>query len=196
MQTNLKDLSERLRSEYSKSKIIPPDNRLIRMSIGTGVDDKLIKEIKDACETIDSKSSEQFKKLLDVFLEILRDQPCFYQEEPVQKLRYSILECLLRTLPSQGANAEIPVKIIPAIIDLLRKDNEENAVLAAKILTDILKSVANPTHHQNYRLNFERDLRPLLEYLDERTKYFIVYLRFYHELSLHSSLETSRAVRA
>ncbi|KKP04788.1 transformation/transcription domain-associated protein [Trichoderma harzianum] len=82
------------------------------------------------------------KRLMPIFINILRG-PCIFQSvSPEQKLRNCILEVLHR-LPTNMAPTE-PFKpyaeeIVDLLMQLVRTDNEDNASLCVKITSDIMR---------------------------------------------------------
>ncbi|KAK4082839.1 uncharacterized protein Triagg1_1729 [Trichoderma aggressivum f. europaeum] len=82
------------------------------------------------------------KRLMPIFINILRG-PCIFQSNsPEQKLRNCILEVLHR-LPTNMAPTE-PFKpyaeeIVDLLMQLVRTDNEDNASLCVKITSDIMR---------------------------------------------------------
>ncbi|RCI15754.1 hypothetical protein L249_2056 [Ophiocordyceps polyrhachis-furcata BCC 54312] len=85
------------------------------------------------------------KRLIPIFLNILRG-PCIFQSNSSeQKLRHCILEVLHR-LPTQPAPTEpfepYAEEVCDLLMHLVRTDNEDNATLCVKITCDIMR-------HQN-----------------------------------------------
>ncbi|KAI0472046.1 FAT domain-containing protein [Xylariaceae sp. FL0804] len=81
-------------------------------------------------------------KTVPVFMTILKG-PCLFQStSPEQKLRSCILEILHR-LPTHQSSSEPYEKYAPEIVDLLinlvRTDNEDNATLCVKIISDVMR---------------------------------------------------------
>ncbi|KID86829.1 histone acetylase complex subunit [Metarhizium guizhouense ARSEF 977] len=82
------------------------------------------------------------KRLMPIFINILRG-PCIFQSNsPEQKLRHCILEVLHR-LPTSSAPVEpfepYAEEIVDLLMQLVRTDNEENATLCVKITSDIMR---------------------------------------------------------
>ncbi|POR36026.1 Transcription-associated protein 1 [Tolypocladium paradoxum] len=82
------------------------------------------------------------KRLMPIFINILRG-PCIFQSNsPEQKLRHCILEVLHR-LPTAPAPAEpfepYAEEICDLLMQLVRTDNEDNATLCVKITSDIMR---------------------------------------------------------
>ncbi|PHH60652.1 hypothetical protein CDD81_1373 [Ophiocordyceps australis] len=82
------------------------------------------------------------KRLMPVFINILRG-PCIYQSNsPEQKLRHCILEILHR-LPTAPAPTEpfepYAQETCELLMQLVRNDNEDNATLCVKITSDIMR---------------------------------------------------------
>ncbi|KAK0615854.1 hypothetical protein B0T17DRAFT_510419 [Bombardia bombarda] len=86
------------------------------------------------------------KRLMPAFIIILR-QPCIFQtntseQANQQKLRNCVLEILHR-LPTSNASPEPFEQYAEEVVDLLmglvRNDNEDNAVLCVKVISDIMR---------------------------------------------------------
>ncbi|PMB68789.1 Transcription-associated protein 1 [Beauveria bassiana] len=82
------------------------------------------------------------KRLMPIFVNILRG-PCIFQSNsPDQKLRNCILEVLHR-LPSAPSPAEplepYAIEVVDLLMQLVRTDNEDNATLCVKITSDIMR---------------------------------------------------------
>ncbi|ODA79755.1 hypothetical protein RJ55_05349 [Drechmeria coniospora] len=82
------------------------------------------------------------KRLMPIFINILRG-PCVFQSNSTeQKLRHCILEVLHR-LPTAPAPAEpfepYAEEICELLMQLVRTDNEENATLCVKVTSDIMR---------------------------------------------------------
>ncbi|KAM4056291.1 FAT domain-containing protein [Hirsutella rhossiliensis] len=82
------------------------------------------------------------KRLMPIFINILRG-PCIFQSNSTeQKLRHCILEVLHR-LPTQPAPAEpfepYAEEACDLLMQLVRADNEDNATLCVKITSDIMR---------------------------------------------------------
>ncbi|CAM1508207.1 Fc.00g050550.m01.CDS01 [Cosmosporella sp. VM-42] len=82
------------------------------------------------------------KRLMPIFINILRG-PCIFQSNsPEQKLRNCVLEVLHRlpTAPSAPEPFEpYAEEIVDLLMQLVRTDNEENATLCVKITSDIMR---------------------------------------------------------
>ncbi|ROT39320.1 transcription-associated protein [Sodiomyces alkalinus F11] len=82
------------------------------------------------------------KKLMPIFISILRG-PCIFQSSsPEQKLRNCILEILHR-LPTAYVPTEpfepYAEEVVDLLMQLVRTDNEDNATLCVKIISDIMR---------------------------------------------------------
>ncbi|KAL2760646.1 hypothetical protein ACRALDRAFT_1073586 [Sodiomyces alcalophilus JCM 7366] len=82
------------------------------------------------------------KKLMPIFINILRG-PCIFQSNsPEQKLRNCILEILHR-LPTAYVPTEpfepYAEEIVDLLMQLVRTDNEDNATLCVKVISDIMR---------------------------------------------------------
>lgn len=89
------------------------------------------------------------KKLMPIFINILRGAPIFHSTSNEQKLRNCVLEILHRlpTAPSPPEPFEpYAEEIADLLMGLVRTDNEDNATLCVKIVSDIMR-------HQHKVLN-------------------------------------------
>ncbi|TDZ59852.1 Transcription-associated protein 1 [Colletotrichum trifolii] len=82
------------------------------------------------------------KKLVPIFIAVLKG-PCIFQSNsPEQKLRNCILEVLHR-LPTTPAPPEpfepYADEVVDLLMQLVRTDNEENATLCVKIISDVMR---------------------------------------------------------
>ncbi|KAK1760697.1 hypothetical protein QBC47DRAFT_408753 [Echria macrotheca] len=103
--------------------------------------------LRDSLETFTGHAYTVFlKRFMPTFINILR-QPCVLQtstpdQANMQKLRYCVLEIFHR-LPTAMTPTEpfepFANEVVDLLITLVRNDNEDNAVLCVKILSDILK---------------------------------------------------------
>ncbi|KAF7559003.1 hypothetical protein G7046_g5162 [Stylonectria norvegica] len=82
------------------------------------------------------------KRLMPIFINILRGPCTFQSNSPEQKLRNCILEVLNR-LPTSPAPPEpfepYAEEIVDLLMQLVRTDNEDNATLCVKITSDIMR---------------------------------------------------------
>jgi transformation/transcription domain-associated protein len=83
------------------------------------------------------------KRLMPIFINILRGQCTFQSNSPEQKLRNCILEVLHRLPTAHPAPAEpfepYAEEMVDLLLQLVRTDNEENATLCIKITSDIMR---------------------------------------------------------
>ncbi|PNY27116.1 Transcription-associated protein 1 [Tolypocladium capitatum] len=82
------------------------------------------------------------KRLMPIFINILRGPCIFLSNSPEQKLRHCVLEVLNR-LPTAPAPVEpfepYAQEICDLLMQLVRTDNEDNATLCVKITSDIMR---------------------------------------------------------
>ncbi|KAH7318444.1 histone acetylase complex subunit [Stachybotrys elegans] len=83
------------------------------------------------------------KRLMPIFINILRG-PCIFQSNsPEQKLRNCILEVLHRLPTSMQSPAEpfepYADEVVDLLMQLIKTDNEDNATLCIKITSDIMR---------------------------------------------------------
>ncbi|PHH83003.1 hypothetical protein CDD82_4018 [Ophiocordyceps australis] len=126
--TSLDDVVKRL----STSDLEPKD----RLEAATSLRDSLDHYTSGQLYTV------VLKRLMPVFINILRG-PCIYQSNsPEQKLRHCILEILHR-LPTAPAPTEpfepYAQETCELLMQLVRNDNEDNATLCVKVTSDIMR---------------------------------------------------------
>lgn len=80
------------------------------------------------------------KKLVPIFVNILKGPPVFISSSGEQKLRNTILEIVHR-LPSTPAEPLEPfaVELVDLLMKLIRIENEDNAILCVKTIMDIMR---------------------------------------------------------
>ncbi|KAI0129256.1 hypothetical protein F4776DRAFT_162016 [Hypoxylon sp. NC0597] len=84
------------------------------------------------------------KRMMPIFIIILRG-PCIFQStSPEQKLRNCVLEILHRLPTHQTQTSPEPFEpyaeeIVDILMSLVRNDNEDNATLCVKIISDIMR---------------------------------------------------------
>ena len=116
-------------------------------------------ELRDSIEVFQATDYQRFlNKLIPVFLRILGEgTPLFVSTLPEQKLRVCILEILHR-LPLNDHYKEYAKDIMALLMQIVRTDNEENAVLALKIMIDL---------HRNYKTVVADQVQPFLDFVFE-----------------------------
>jgi len=80
------------------------------------------------------------KKLIPVFINILKGPPVFTSTSGEQKLRSAVLDILHR-LPTNPPEPLEPyaLQIIDLLMNLVKTDNEENAIICVKTIMDIMR---------------------------------------------------------
>ncbi|ORX76848.1 FAT-domain-containing protein [Anaeromyces robustus] len=118
--------------------------RLNDQNIDIKVKITILNEIKDSIETIQAVEYSRFLNLFfPVFFSILtQTQPSFISTNPQQKLRNTVLEIIQR-IPHTEALQEYVPKLMEILLDLLKKDNEENGTICVKIIVDLHKNNKN-----------------------------------------------------
>ncbi|KAI1075256.1 FAT domain-containing protein [Whalleya microplaca] len=91
------------------------------------------------------------KRVMPIFINILRG-PCLFQStSPEQKLRNCVLEILHRLPTHQIQTSPEPFEpyaeeVVDLLMTLVRNDNEENATLCVKIISDIMRHQPKVLH--------------------------------------------------
>ncbi|KAL4805091.1 hypothetical protein BDV18DRAFT_24971 [Aspergillus unguis] len=117
-------------------------------------------ELRDNIEPLCSGASYPIflSKLWPVFKSILGGEPVFTNASLDQKLRNRVLETLHR-LPMAGPDVEpYASEIVDLLMDLVRVENEENAVLCMKTIMDLERNQPKATAQQ---------VQPFLELIQE-----------------------------
>lgn len=106
---------------------------------------QIASELRDAIDMFThaavSDYTQFLEKLIPVFLDILRGPPVFNSASTEQKLRNMILDTIHR-LPFNPPEALEPYAgdVMELLMDLVRVENEENAVLCMKTIMDFQRS--------------------------------------------------------
>ncbi|KAL4978883.1 hypothetical protein BDW66DRAFT_148736 [Aspergillus desertorum] len=117
-------------------------------------------ELRDNIEPLCSPATYSIflSKLWPVFKNILSGEPVFTNASLVQKLRNCVLETLHR-LPMMSPDVEpYAADMVDLLMDLVRIENEENAVLCMKTIMDLERNQAKATAQQ---------VQPFLELIQE-----------------------------
>ncbi|KAF2718982.1 hypothetical protein K431DRAFT_252186 [Polychaeton citri CBS 116435] len=79
-------------------------------------------------------------KFIPIFLSILNGQPVFISTSPEQRLRHCVLEIVYRLPANQPDAIEAhTASIVDKCLDLVKSENEDNAVLCLKIIMDHMR---------------------------------------------------------
>lgn len=125
--------------------------------------------MKEVAENIHPNNVEKFSDvLLPVYLDILNG-PVVFTENAENQCRVLILELLNKILLGAN-NFGHYERIFHILLDIMQRDNENNGITAARLLSDILKSTTQ------LQFNFESVLRPLFSNLASRAQMFLVCL--------------------
>ena len=126
--------------------------------------------MKEVTENVHPNTIEKFCDVIfPVYIEILSG-PAVFVENSENQARTLILELLSKIILTVN-NFTHYEKIFQVLLDIMTRDNENNGITAARLLSDILKST---TQHQ---FNFESVLKPLFSYLASRATMFFVRIR-------------------
>jgi hypothetical protein len=123
--------------------------------------------LKEVAENVQANNIEKFSEtLLPAFLKILKGP--VLQDAAKNQARSLILEIFSKIIPTSNnfSNYEETFQILLEVMD---RDNENNAILCAKLLSDMLKSTP-------HKFIFDKSLRPLFQFLYKRAKNFHVCL--------------------
>ncbi|RUP49800.1 hypothetical protein BC936DRAFT_141434 [Jimgerdemannia flammicorona] len=115
-------------------------------------------ELRDQVEVYQPEYPRFLSVLIPVFVDLLRNgQPVFISNAPEQKIRNTILEILHR-LPHHDPLKEYAVELCSVLMQLLRIENEDNAVVCLKIIIDL---------HRSYKNVLEDQVQPFLDIVQE-----------------------------
>ncbi|KAK6523766.1 hypothetical protein TWF281_001738 [Arthrobotrys megalospora] len=144
---------------------VPPSvelfsTRLADDKIDTRQKCMIASELKDQLEVLHQHDySNTLAKLMPVFHQLLRGPPSFLSTSNEHKLRNCILDIIHR-LPFNPAEALEPhaVELMKVMMNLVRVENEENAVLCMKIIMDF---------QRNYQKTLADQVQPYLDLIQE-----------------------------
>ncbi|CAG8494689.1 11619_t:CDS:10, partial [Ambispora leptoticha] len=119
-------------------------------------------DLRDSVEVFQNAEYPRFLQvMMPVFRKILNEtQPVFVTNDNnhwIQKLRNVVLEILHR-LPLNDALKPYALDLLKLVMQLLRTENEENAVICLKIIIDL---------HKYYKLILEDQVQPFLDIVQE-----------------------------
>ncbi|CCF50080.1 hypothetical protein NDA11_006772 [Ustilago hordei] len=115
-----------------------------------------LKELLDLFQNFDYALF--LKHVVPAFVSLLESAPCsFTAEAPEQRLRHIVLETTHR-LPQQEILKPYADPLMTAMLKVLGQDNEENAVLALKVIIDL---------HRSFKAVLQDQVQPFLELVKE-----------------------------
>lgn len=112
-------------------------------------------ELKDLLDLFQNLDYALFlKHVVPAFVAVLESTPCsFVADAPEQRLRHIVLETTHR-LPQQEVLKPYADTLMTAMLNVLRDDNEDNAVLALKVIIDL---------HRSFKAVLQDQVQPFLE---------------------------------
>ena len=126
--------------------------------------------MKEVTENVHPNTIEKFCDVIfPVYLEIISG-PAVFVENQENQARTLILELLSKIILTVNNFTQYE-KVFQILLDIMNRDNENNGITAARLLSDILKAT---TQRQ---FNFETVLKPLFSYLSTRAQMFYVIIR-------------------
>lgn len=125
-------------------------HRLGDPNLDTKVKVTVATEIRDSVESLSTPGtySKFLTKLWPVFKSTLQGEPVFLALSADQKLRNTILEILHRLPFNLNDIENYAVEIVDTLMQLVRVENEDNAVLCMKTIMDLLRHQASKTTDQ------------------------------------------------
>ncbi|KAI8618395.1 hypothetical protein BC830DRAFT_946632 [Chytriomyces sp. MP71] len=120
---------------------------------------KIASEIKDSIEIVHSLEYPRFLTFfIPAFSYVLRElEPSFANSSPVHKLRNVILEVIHRFPLSESLRQYAP-DLMSVLMYTLRHDNEENAVVALKVIVEL---------HKTYKTELEAHVQGFFDIVQE-----------------------------
>jgi len=116
----------------------------------------LVTEMRDSIEIVHTSEYSNFlRHLFPAFHKILSEGCAQFTEGPEQKIRNMLLEVLNR-LPNTETLRPHVQSMLSLCMQLLERDNEENAVICLRIIFDL---------HKNFRPTLEREVQPFLDFV-------------------------------
>ena len=123
--------------------------------------------MKEVTENVHQYTIDRFSDvILPVYIEILNGPPAF-MESPENQTRTLILELLSKIILTFNNFSQYE-KIFGVLLEVMNKDNENNGITAARMLSDVLKSTTN------HQFTFETTLKPLFNFISGRVQMFHV----------------------
>ncbi|GAC95952.1 phosphatidylinositol kinase [Pseudozyma hubeiensis SY62] len=111
-----------------------------------------LKELLDLFQNLDYALF--LKHVVPAHVALLESTPCsFIADAPEQRLRHIVLETTHR-LPQQEVLKPYADTLMTAMLNVLRDDNEDNAVLALKVIIDL---------HRSFKAVLQDQVQPFLE---------------------------------
>jgi len=148
MNYSLEELAEKIRSEYKQSGKLS---------------EHLQQSMKEVTENVHQYTIDRFSDvILPVYIEILNGPPAF-MESPENQTRTLILELLSKIILTFNNFSQYE-KIFGVLLEVMNKDNENNGITAARMLSDVLKSTTN------HQFTFETTLKPLFSFISGESK--------------------------
>ncbi|CAG8576103.1 11483_t:CDS:10, partial [Acaulospora morrowiae] len=134
-------------SEYSNPDIFA--NRLTDPKISFKTKSTIATNLRDSVEIFQNADYNRFLQvMMPVLTKILKDEPpVFDSNSEEQKLRNLLLEVLHR-LPPNDSLLPYAVDLLNLLMDLLKRENEDNAVICLKIIIELHRSYKNPLKDQ------------------------------------------------
>ncbi|KAG1055750.1 hypothetical protein G6F43_002312 [Rhizopus delemar] len=130
-------------------------HRLSDSSLSPNLRVTIANELRDQVEMFQTLEYPKFlSTLIPIFMDILQNgNPVFQSGTPEQKLRNIILEIIYR-LPQTEPLKEYAHDLCIMLMNLIRVENEDNAVVCAKIIIDL---------HRAFRNLLEDQVEPFLD---------------------------------
>lgn len=111
-----------------------------------------LKELLDLFQNIDYALF--LKHVIPAYISLLDATPCsFIADAPEQRLRHIILETTHR-MPQHDVFKPYADPLMTAMLNVLRDDNEDNAVLALKVIIDL---------HRSFKAVLQDQVQPFLD---------------------------------
>lgn len=116
----------------------------------------LVTEVRDSMEIVNTPQYGNFlHSYFKPFQQVLESTAPQERDCPEHKLRNSVLEIFNR-LPQNATLNPLLQDLMKTVLDVMVKDNEENAMICLRIVLDL---------HKNFRPNLEANVQPFLDFV-------------------------------
>ncbi|EPQ29591.1 uncharacterized protein PFL1_02810 [Pseudozyma flocculosa PF-1] len=138
----------------------PPDPEALAARLADKSNDLRVRlatatEIKDFLEVFQNVDYGRFlKHMIPTYIELLASIPCSFSADAIeQRLRHVVVETIHR-LPQHELVKPFADGLMTSMLNVLRQDNEENAVVALKVIIDL---------HRSFKAVLQEQVQPFLE---------------------------------
>uniref|UniRef100_K3WPN5 Uncharacterized protein n=1 Tax=Globisporangium ultimum (strain ATCC 200006 / CBS 805.95 / DAOM BR144) TaxID=431595 RepID=K3WPN5_GLOUD len=140
---------------------------VVRQKLLDGDADVVLKELVDLYRRAEILHTPQLARILEALFPVWKALLLQNTKLPPQLRTTQINRCrkvllqIINRLPSNDALRPYVTQLLHALMDVLHRDNEENALIALKTLFDL---------HRNYRPGLRNEVQPFLELVQQMYK--------------------------